>query len=293
VLQAYVDDSASEKDSSRRLFLAAYINTPDCWARFSVAWKEKLDAAPSIKYLKMSQANSLSGEFAGWSVAAKDDKIKGLSRVIRHFNPMSIHASISRAEHEAILKPKAPYGFTPYLLCFQAIIIPLANYQAQFSTGLVTDFIFDEQEIQGEDALWAYEYIRETQPKPIRDLLGARPIFADDKTVYPLQAADLLAWHVRRQAETGNTKAFQVPSSLSTGYHMASDIDAEWLQRSADGLGLIKGVENLKTKGEWRAAMKEIHRLEAAGVKRPYRAQRWRNTVSYMRNRIVRMFAAR
>jgi hypothetical protein len=121
VLQAYVDDSASEKDSSRRLFLAAYINTPDRWARFSVAWKDELDASPSIKYFKMSEANSLTGEFAGWSVADKDDKIRGLSRIIRHFNPMSMHASISKAEHEVIVKPKAPYGFTPYFFAFRPL----------------------------------------------------------------------------------------------------------------------------------------------------------------------------
>jgi hypothetical protein len=173
-------------------------------------------------------------------------------------------------------------------------MIPLANYQAQSDQGLPTDFIFDEQELQGEDALWAYEYSRETQPKPIRDLLGTRPIFADDKTVYPLQAADILAWHVRRQAETGDTNGFQVPSSLSpTGYHMATDIDAERLQRLADGLGQVPGVEHLKTKTAWRKAMKEIHRLEAAGVTRPYRVQRLKNTAAYMRNKLVRLLAGR
>ena len=56
MLQAYVDDSASDQ-GDQRLFLAGYINAADRWIRSSDAWAEVLRDPPAIGYLKMSEAN--------------------------------------------------------------------------------------------------------------------------------------------------------------------------------------------------------------------------------------------
>jgi hypothetical protein len=97
MLQAYVDDSTCD-EGDKRLFLAAYINTADKWIRFSDAWQEELDSTPSVDYLKMSEAYNLSGEFKKFRnlpPCARDEKLAGLARVIRHFSPVSVHSSIS------------------------------------------------------------------------------------------------------------------------------------------------------------------------------------------------------
>ena len=109
-LQAYVDDSAKQT-GDRRLFLAGYINTADKWIRFSDVWQEELQRAPAINYLKMSEANCLGGQFRGWSIKARDEKLKGLARLIRHFKPASIHSSVSRAEVDEIMRPDGSLWF--------------------------------------------------------------------------------------------------------------------------------------------------------------------------------------
>jgi Protein of unknown function (DUF3800) len=297
MLQVYVDDSASD-DGDQRLLLAGYINTADKWIRFSDAWQEELDHSPRIRYLKMAEANNLGGEFRGWKPEDRDEKLKGLARVIRHFAPASIHSSISRREFKTIVSPVAPYGFNrPYFYCFQAIIVPLANSMLEFGLPKVpVDFIFDEQEEVGEEARFFYRIIRDSQPAAVRSILSRDPIFRDDKQVLPLQAADMLAWHVRRN-HISKPDAFQVPKFLSAdGHHMAVDIDTEWLKRIADGYLSVPGSEQLKTKGSWRRAMREVQLIEEAGGRPDQRSVRISNTILHWRRRgarILRRFLAR
>lgn len=81
LLQAFCDDSASDK-GDKRLFMAGYLDRADRWQLFSEAWLEELQALPSIAYLRMVEANNLRGQFKGWTKKARDQKLKGLARVI-------------------------------------------------------------------------------------------------------------------------------------------------------------------------------------------------------------------
>jgi hypothetical protein len=273
MLQAYVDDSATD--------------TADKWARFSDAWQEELDHKPSINYLKMSEANSLGGEFKGWDTVARDEKLRGLARVIRHFSPASYHSSVSRSEFEAIVSPVAPYGFNrPYFYCFQAIMVPLANSMLEYGLPKVPiDFIFDEQGGVGDEAKFFYRIIRDAQPAAVRSILSVDPIFRNDKLVLPLQAADMLAWHIRR-TYLRDPAAFPVPKFLSSdGLHMASDIDTAWLKRIADGYAQIPGTQQLKSKGAWRKIMREVEAIELAGRRPDQRWTRIQNAMVYWHRR--------
>ncbi|WP_139784827.1 hypothetical protein [Roseovarius sp. A-2] len=93
--EVYFDDSSSD-EGDRRLFIAGYLNSAENWALFSDAWKECLDEKPKLKYLKMSEAKALQGEFRGWSPELRDAKLKRLSFIVRHFSPLSFEFSVSR-----------------------------------------------------------------------------------------------------------------------------------------------------------------------------------------------------
>jgi hypothetical protein len=291
VLQAFVDDSATD-DGEQRLFLAGYINTADKWVLFSDAWKEALQLSPPIEYFKMSEANSLNGQFYGWSVPDKDAKILALARVIRHFKPASIHCSISRRDVKSLMKGKVPYGFAdPYGYVFSGIMVPLAHQQIQRDMIRVPiDFIFDEQENIGEEAKFWYKQIRDMQPKAVKDLLSIEPLFRNDKNVMPLQAADMLAWHIRRQHEKGDPKAWFVPDYLATdGHHIALDFDLPRLQSLAEQMMKVEGVHRITGKTAWKKARKEVERSLAAGYIPPH-GTRWKNFIYGARKRLARFF---
>jgi hypothetical protein len=123
---------------------------------------------------------------------------------------------LARAEFRAIVEPVAPYGMSrPYTYCFDALMVSLANSVIEGGHSRVPiDFIFDEQDGLGEEARFLYRIIRDGQPKAVRSILSRDPIFRNDKHVLPLQAADMLAWHVRRN-HVRDPEAFQVPEFLS------------------------------------------------------------------------------
>jgi Protein of unknown function (DUF3800) len=268
MFQAFIDDSTSDK-GDRRLFLAGYINTADNWTLFSDAWKEELCSDPAIDYLKMTEAQWLRGEFRGWSAEDRDKKLRGLARVIRHFQPVSIHYSVSRNEVNEIIKPVAPYGFaSPYFYCFNGIILPLATQQAKYPIKVPIDFIFDNQEGLGEEVRFIYKCIRDIQPKTVRDMLSVDPLFRDDKQVLPLQAADMLAWHVRRQYESGEKDKWFVPDYLSVDDrpHFGGDIDATHLRAFAEKYSKVRGAEKLRSRSAWKETMKKMQNLESQGI---------------------------
>lgn len=213
-LHAFVDDSSSDV-GDRRLFLAAYINGAGPWIDFGNKWRATLAQNPEISYLKMSEAQNLSGQFRGWSVSERDAKILQLARVIEETRPWSVFCSISRSEYAKIVAPVAPYPLKqPYFSCFWGIIRTAADYHLHLDRGRPAntspvppvEFVFDEQGGLGADAALWYNWLKNDQEPDIARLMGDKPIFGDDKQMAALQAADMLAWHVRRRHERGTKR---------------------------------------------------------------------------------------
>ncbi|MEX0809930.1 MAG: DUF3800 domain-containing protein [Dongiaceae bacterium] len=290
VFQAYIDDSMSH-EGQKKLVLAGYINTAECWASFSDAWQWELRQSPAIAYLKMSEANYLTGEFSGWRPSERDNKIQRLAKVIRDSKPASIHSSVSSVDVNNIIKPVAPYGFSsPYFYCFQAIMIPLAIHQSKMGdeVRVPIEFIFDEQGGLGDEARALYKMIRSDLSQELQGLLSVEPIFRDDKLVMPLQAADVLAWNIRRHCQSGDPERFMIPDYLADGGpHMAIDYTPQDLQRFADGFVGVPGAKDLADKTKWKKNMRELDRLLAAGFIPP-RGTRWKNALYHFRERLAR-----
>ena len=200
-LQAFTDDSASRSDD-QRLFMAGYLNETAKWALFSTAWEEELKVSPSIDYLKMAEAFAFKGQFVGWTEAARDEKLTGLARVIRHFKPLSFEVSVSRSEYDRLVTPHAPRGLGPHFVCCFGVIASVARAADVNGFDTPIDFIFDKQDGVEDDARLFFGEMIKHLPASARKLVRRPPSFKDDKLHLPLQAADMLAWHVRRKHET-------------------------------------------------------------------------------------------
>ena len=200
-LQAFIDDSASEV-GDQRLFMAGYLNRAEKWALFSDAWDDELRSAPSIDYLKMAEANGLRDQFAGWEPEERDEKLNGLVRVVRHFKPLSFEVSVPRKQFNSLVKSVAPRGLgNPHFVCAFGIVSILSRFAAGAHADMPIRFIFDRQnEISGDVHTFFHQMISKL-PRQAQELISGIPNFEDDKEIKPLQAADMLAWHVRREHE--------------------------------------------------------------------------------------------
>ncbi|MBS4084110.1 MAG: DUF3800 domain-containing protein [Rhizobiales bacterium] len=275
-IQAFIDDSASDKDD-RRLFLAGYLNRAEDWALFSEAWKEQLDDKPAIKYLKMAEAQNLSGEFRSWKPEDRNEKLRGLARIINHFEPFSFETSISRRDFNQIVKPVSPYGLqNTHLICAHSIISGIARVSAQSGVKLAIDFIFDQQDGIEEDLALYLPTIKSALTRKERSLIG-NVNFRDDKQFLPLQAADMLAWHTRREHEDyGKFGALSAANKLRSKTHMMSPIEEDMLEFFRDGLSEYPIESIPTTRSQWRKMKGRLRAEIASGFVPPY-GNKWKN----------------
>jgi hypothetical protein len=272
MLQAFVDDSASDT-GDRRLFLAGYVNGAEQWAAFSDEWEKELKRHPAIDYFKMSEAESRGarGQFAGWSIKDRDEKVIRLARIIHTYQPCAVYCSVSRKEFDEILAPAAPYPLkNPYGACFWGVMQTTARYHRSLDIENFppVDFIFDEQGGLGTQAAMWYRWEKELDPS-IGALLGGPPIFRNDKQLVALQAADMLAWHLRREHEYG-LKENRPAAPLLMGHLVVGvDIDADTLRGLAKKMRRVPGVRRIQTKASWRGARRTTEGIIAAGYGPP------------------------
>lgn len=269
LLRAFIDDSVAQ-EGDKRLFLAGYLHRGDRWAAFSEVWKAELEAWPSIAYFKAAEANSLRGQFdhkKGWTEGKRDAKIICLAGVIRAFRPFSFHFSLNRRVFEEELKPVSPRGFNPHFTACFAVVAGLSQYVAKEGITTPIEFVFDEQEGVASDIALFFSDLKKNLPEATQNLIYGMPIFKSDKdSLYlPLQAADLLAWHLRREHVLGISHPVADDLVNETG-HLVGEIPDDMLRRWADHHGQLPGVPFLQSKTQWANAKSEIRRLIAAGI---------------------------
>ncbi len=267
-LQAFIDDSASDK-GEQRLFMAGYLGRADMWERFSEAWIEELQLAPAISYLHMVEANSLRGEFKGWTQEARDLKLLKLLRVIKHFEPLSFQFTVNRDEYFRVLKPVSPRGLgNPHFTCCFSVISGVARYVAEAEANAQIDFIFDEQDGVSADMALLFHEMKHGIPSSARKLICGAPAFKNDKVVVPLQAADMLAWHLRREHEVKKTEneTLAMATNLRNPHgHLESHIDNSHLHNWAEHHKKQEGVQFLKSKGQWQNFKQDMSYFSEAG----------------------------
>ena len=272
IFRAVTDDSAAES-GDRRLFLAGYLLPAEVWAEFSEAWDRELRRKPSINYLKMAEAQNLRGQFRHWKVEQKDKKLRRLADVIRRYNPASYEFSVSRTAFENIYKPCAPYGLgKPHFVGTFAIVGMVTKFIAD--TGLPDikiEFIFDRQDGVSSDIRLVFDYMSENLSDAQQRLIKSDPAFEDDMDFLPLQAADMLAWHLRREHEYEILQPTSpIMEKLRGELHYITRLEPEMLARWAKHHRSLPLKSEVSTKSGWKAVIEEAEFLKGTGFKPPH-----------------------
>jgi Protein of unknown function (DUF3800) len=264
MLKAYFDDSSGD-EGSKTMLLAGCVQRYDVWANFSISWEAALASSPSIKYLHMSEARSLQGEFFRWKARDRDAKLRTLAGVICDYEPWILVAWMSRSEHDRVLKPASPYIIRhAYFLLFYATIVKLAHWHHHKGITMPVDFVFDNQGKIGDAAVIWYRHFKSLEKPEVASLLGSSPVFQDDKLVVPLQAADMLAWHWRRRKDHPDEDSSQWPTApLSELERGEVNIPKEALEITAEKMKEVPGLSLVQDKPdkEFKKALKDIMAL--------------------------------
>jgi hypothetical protein len=207
--QAAIDDSGSEPDSYI-FILAGFIASHGRWAKFADEWQRLLDGPPKLDYFKMKEAERLHEQFSrdrGWTEQKRDSLLVDLAHVIERNMEVRIHAGMLHSHFNTYLRslPVPGRNFAsdgPYVLLAMNLIASACLDGPSFRLEGPCDFIFDEQDGPSAEIMHWWPTMRPQMKrrghKEFSDFLGSPPIWRDEKKFFPLQAADLYAWHVRR-----------------------------------------------------------------------------------------------
>lgn len=253
MLRAYVDDSVSNI-GDRRLVLAGLIQSEATWATFDRDWRRVLAESPTISYFKMAEAQNRRDQFKGFSEKERNRKLYALADVIARHAPWGFHASVSISDYRELVEPAAPFPMrTPYFLLFYAILFGVARMHKALSVNEPCDFIFDQCSGLDKKTLPMLKDMIASSGGLWGDRIGDEVRFADDKDEVAIQAADLLAWLIRREGDGPLPLHYEglMEKLVIYGVNQFTDIDRSTLERIGASFSEIPYANRVK-RGDWR-----------------------------------------
>ena len=107
MLRAFVDDSGSGGDSPW-FVLGGYVAGVSDWNAFDPEWRAATNAQPRIGYFHAAEAESLKGEFSGFTASQRSAKIDKLIDVIVKYARQAIHVRVRQKDYDEIIKAHVP-----------------------------------------------------------------------------------------------------------------------------------------------------------------------------------------
>lgn len=179
MLDAYFDDSGTGLDSPV-FVIAGYVGAPTQWAEFSNRWDAVLKKPHRLKpeglaYFKASHAMARTGEFEGWTIEERDYRLRELLSLVPEYDLNGVF-----------------------------VVIPIEPYRRIFTyldgKGIVDEvkFTFDRTgHRKNLESQW--ETFLSATPEKYRSRIVETMAFESEVGLPPLQAADAIAWYIRRQ----------------------------------------------------------------------------------------------
>lgn len=200
VLKAFIDDSGSGGDSPW-VVLAGYVATAEAWNGFEAAWCQVLADNPRIDCFHASEAESLrgAGQWAGVSKDERDSKLDRLIAVIQKFELQPISVRMRQSEYERQIKGGVPpFWDDPYYILLNALIVQFGSLiPDRFPDAGQVELVFDNHERHRKRGLRFYNRMADGV-QSLSEIINPNIHYENDEDFPGLQAADLLAWQIRR-----------------------------------------------------------------------------------------------
>jgi hypothetical protein len=197
-IQAFIDESGG-KGQSRVFTMAGWLSTSERWLKFFEEWSACLNRYPHLNYFKMREAASLIGQFRNVPPPVRDSKLRELARIIRNHVAVAFHCTLDLEGFADTIADLGKPFCDPYFWPFHITVMALCFESIDRGCNTQTEVVFDEHSIFKPRAVPWYPVVRAFMNEPSEAaVMPLRPIFSTDAESPPLQAADMLAWLIRR-----------------------------------------------------------------------------------------------
>lgn len=200
LLTGYYDETGDTKDPSQKFIgMAGFAAPAEKWEILEGKWKMILKEF-KVPYFHMKEFTISEGVFRGW----KDDEPKrrkifgGLIKTIREIKPLPIGCVFSSEDFRSLPKRDQDMIKDPYFLSFISCVGLPCMFLQNAPPDVKFATVFGEHGIFAKTAKEFYERIQEMYE------VGARlypPNFRDMRECVPLQAADIIAYELYKEAD--------------------------------------------------------------------------------------------
>ena len=201
MIRLYVDDSGKEGDSPV-LVLAGYTSTAEKWSEFSNEWQSIIDDA-GVAEFKMNDAWRLARPYRLIGPLRRDNIIVRCVECIKKHALSALATSIRFDDFHKYIDPIGDRSHSMGRAYYFSFFLMLTHVWRICETkkSLDVEVIFDVQGGESEKYIMESFYkFREVSNLYGPDVIVNQPIFRASKTTLPLQASDMLAWLIRRDA---------------------------------------------------------------------------------------------
>jgi hypothetical protein len=231
-LEVFIDDSG--KNDPPVFVLGGVIARQESLPLFAREWAEVLARAPAVPHFKMKDANGRRGAFKGMSIADRDAKLTALAEVVRKHVLATVAVTVRHEDYQRIYEGQMMRWMDrPYQMLFHLVITTAYKLRNELGLSDRASFVFDRQ-LEHEAALReSFAAMKKNMLPELAGFLASDPRHADDKDELPLQAADMIAWHVRRSWKDGAAalKAASAAGPILAEIPRKHDLfTAAWLQ---------------------------------------------------------------
>jgi hypothetical protein len=205
MLSAYLDETGLDAETDL-LWIAGYVADSTTWFDFSREWREGL-REHRVTALHMREFTASRGQFVGWSEPQRKALLTDAISIINAKDVHGIAVGVDKAAFdEAVHSKEGRVNVTltgepardPYLWAFHDVVIELANQVDHLQPGERVACVLDRQERLEAASRRIFVGLAGDTTWPRHARLGSLSFAAADGCP-PLQAADLLAYEVRKE----------------------------------------------------------------------------------------------
>ncbi len=225
MLAFYGDDSGNHGKGP--FVVAGYLGLTSDWFYMERDWEKVLEEPPAIDYFKMGECYHLEGQFEKISKPERDEKLHKLVDVVCRYNERltEVSSMVTWEDYRSAIGDGAfkEEFYNPYFFCLHGVTSQVAKILQSEKSNEIVHYTFDHQSNLEHHSAAQYYLIRTQAPKEFTRHMGGIS-HEDDKQFKPLQIADLIAWHVRRDfAKPKQDAGKQRPelTKLRQGIHKA------------------------------------------------------------------------
>lgn len=246
-IRLYLDESGGDDPGTPHAVVGGVLIKRSKFLVFEDAWDRMLETHGIEPPLHMKEFGRPHGRFSGMSNCCRRELFIEVAELINSHKLFSLAATLSNEQYKSLCPKEARDIFSVYGMCFNLIVMLNDRLASHLEYSDRIPFILDSGNPYADHVRQAHAAIIEAQKTKFRHLGSLT--FEDDRDFGILQAADVVAWGVRRRATNIPLRSPFDPIEKIIDVennHFEHSWKAEWLGTLGDSLRrLMEGSDSV------------------------------------------------